>query len=90
MGLIQAEDVYLTCIKYEKRGGELMYASTEKEFFLLAGDCRIIFEKHSRMERARASRRAGAAAVAKAQVLVMDGGEMEQLKNRVYIRASVR
>ena len=61
-----------------------MYAETDKDFYFLAGDCRIIFEHHQELARARSSSRSSAAAVSKAKVYVMDAKEMETLKKRVY------
>lgn len=83
MGAIKAGDEYLTCVKYQKRGGEKMYTETDRSFYLLAGDCRIIFEEHQEVARARSSNRS-TTQTTKAKMYMVDATEMDKLKNRVY------
>ena len=83
MGTIKDGDEYLTLKKYERRKSDVLYAETDREFYLLAADCHIIFRNHSEMQRARQSQRSAHGAV-KLYVLAQD--EIDILKNRVYIR----
>ena len=84
MGMIKADDEYITCKKYERRNSESLYAEIDKQFYLLAGDTRIIFQKHRQIERERSSKRHKGVVAAK--IYLLDDGELEMLKNRVYIR----
>ena len=88
MGVIKANGKFLTCRKYQKRT-DTSYMQCEGDqavYYLLAGDVRMIFEKHKKIEPVKRARRKSTAPIEAAPISYqLDEHEMELLKNRVYI-----
>lgn len=86
MGEIKRGEKYIKCRKYERRGRETSYSETDKDFYLMAEDCRILFEKFENIEPRKKSQRASiTSSTPRSKMVELDEKELADLKLRVYI-----